>query len=108
MATTFTPKQQQIRTALAGISESQFASLRAVLDALRVRIDARMAQLDAERANLVAHKTKLDAALTRFAKPKAFTDLRSALGKGQRLTVKPIKTPVVKRVVKPRRPGKKP
>ena len=107
MTPTFTPKQQQIRTALAGINESQFATLRAVLDALRVRVDARMAQLDAERANLAAQKTRLDAALTRFAKPKAFEDLRSALGKGQRLTVNPIKAPVVKPVVKPRRPAKK-
>jgi hypothetical protein len=107
MATTFTPRQHQIRTVLAGISESQFASLRAVLDALRVRIDARLAQLDAERAVLAAQKTRLDTALTRFAKPNAFTDLRGALEKGQRLTVKPIKTPVVKRVATPKRPGKK-
>jgi len=106
MTPTFTPKQQQIRTALAGINESQFATLRAVLDALRVRVDARMAQLDAERANLAAQKTRLDVALTRFAKPKAFDDLRSALGKGQRLTTMSIRTPVAKPAVKPK-PAKK-
>ncbi len=106
MITTFTPKQQQMRTALAGINESQFATLRAVLDALRVRIDARLAQIDAERASLTAQRTKLDAALTRFAKPKAFEDLRSALGKGQRLTMKPIKPPVAKPAVRPK-PAKK-
>ena len=51
-------------------------------------------------------KTRLDAALTRFAKPKAFEDLRSALGKGQRLTTTAIKTPVAKPAVKPK-PAKK-
>ena len=107
MATTFTPRQQQMRAAMAGINEAQFARIRAVLDAVRARIDVRLAQIDAERANLVAHKTKLDAALTRFAKPKAFADLRSALEKGQRLTAKPIKAPVAKPVAKPRRPAKK-
>lgn len=115
MATTFTPRQQLVRTAMAALTPPQFARLRAYLDAVRVRTDARLAQLDAERAVLLARKQKLDVALQRFAKPDAFDALRSALQRGERLRAASpaVKTPGKKPGKKPgksptKRPGKTP
>ena len=72
MITTFIPKQQQMRTALRRHQRvSQFATLRAVLDALR-RADRRAPGTDRCRARKFdgAKEQKLDAALTRFANPR--------------------------------------
>ena len=107
MATSFTPQQQLLRTAMAAITPSQFARLRAYLEAVRIQTDTRLAQLDAERTLLLARKQKLDSAVQRFARSDAFDALRDALQRGDRLRVAsvavktPGKTPV-------KRPGKTP
>ena len=107
MATSFTPRQQLIRTAMAALSPAQFARLRAYLDAVRVQTDARLAELDAERAVLTARKQKLDVALQRFARPDAFDSLRNSLQRGERLrgAAPAVKTPGK---IPAKRPGKTP
>lgn len=107
MATTFTARQQLIRTAMAALSPAQFARLRTYLDAVRVQTDGRLAQIEAERTALLERKQKLDAALQRLTRNDAFDSLRSALQRGERLrtqltpVARPAKTPV-------KRPGKTP
>ena len=107
MATTFTARQQLIRTAMAALSPAQFARLRTYLDAVRVQTDGRLAQIEAERTALLERKQKLDAAVQRLTRNDAFDSLRSALQRGERLRTqltpvsRPVKTPV-------KRPGKTP
>lgn len=116
MATTFTARQQLIRTAMAALSPAQFASLRTYLDAVRVQTDGRLAQIEAERTALLARKQKLDAALQRLTRNDAFDSLRSALQRGERLraqitppSTRPTKTPVKRPGKTPvKRPGKTP
>lgn len=108
MATTFTPRQQLIRTVVAGLSPAQFAGLRSYLDAVRVQTDARLAQLDAERTVLLARKQKLDTALQRFARTDAFDALRTALQRGERLRPAGSRPVVVKTPRVTARPGKRP
>jgi hypothetical protein len=100
MPTTFTAKQQAMRTMLASLSPAQFAQVRAYLDAVRVQTDARLAQIEAERAILLARKQKLDGALRRLSQTNAFEDLRQALNKGERLRAPAITSP--------KKPGKSP
>ncbi len=109
MATTFTARQQLIRTAVAGLSPLQFARLRPYLDAVRVQTEARLAQIEAERTLLLARKQKLDAALHRLARTDAFDALRSSLQRGERLTAA-VARPAVKQPAKTpaKRPGKRP
>jgi hypothetical protein len=116
MATTFTARQQLIRTAMATLSPAQFAGLRTYLDAVRVQTDGRLAQIEAERTALLARKQKLDAALQRLTRNDAFDSLRSALQRGERLrtqaqpaVTRPTKTPVKRPAKTPaKRPAKRP
>lgn len=107
MATTFTARQQLIRTAVAGLSPGQFAKLRTLLDAVRVQTDGRLAQIEAERTVLLERKQKLDAALQRLSRTDAFEALRGALQRGERLRA--LSTPVKQPAKTPaKRPGKTP
>lgn len=101
MATTFTAKEQLVRSRLAALTSEEFARLRLMLDAVRVRTESRLVTVETERATLLARKQQLERALQHFAKANALETLRSSLQKGERLKVSPaapaaVKTPAKK------------
>src|SRR5688572_14153085 len=72
-------QMQRLRGALAAMDSSQFASLRATLEATRSAVDLRLAQLDAERDALATRRARLDQALTKLGKPAALDQLRKTV-----------------------------
>src|SRR5262245_54938617 len=83
-----TPRQQAIRTLLAGIDDTRFTALKSTLEQSRAAIDARIALLDAARGQIVHRKAALDTVLARMNAPNGLTDFRNAMVKGERLSVK--------------------
>ena len=96
---------QRLRGALAAMDPSQFAALRASLEATRAAVDVRLAQLDAEREVLASRRARLDEALTKLAKPAALDQLRKTM-----LRVSDTAAPATKprKPAKPAKPGRKP
>lgn len=108
------PRHQAIRTMLASMDDTRFATLKASLEQSRAVIDARIAVLEGERSELELRKQQLDVLLDRFGKPAALDTFRSTLIKGDRLSVsakpasaeaEPAKRPARRRTPATRRGG---